>query len=55
MASKRLGGLIGSNVGASFGWYRRQMRSAMTLSEQKLWSAIAGMRLGGTFRRQVPL
>jgi very-short-patch-repair endonuclease len=33
----------------------RQMRCALTLSEQKLWSAIAGRRLGVTFRRQVPL
>jgi very-short-patch-repair endonuclease len=33
----------------------RQMRCALTLSEQTLWSGIAGRRLGVTFRRQVPL
>jgi hypothetical protein len=32
-----------------------QMRRALTLSEQRLWSAIAGRRLGVTFCRQVPL
>jgi very-short-patch-repair endonuclease len=33
----------------------RQMRSALTPSEQKLWQAIRGGRLGVCFRRQVPL
>jgi hypothetical protein len=33
----------------------RQMRSALTPSEQKLWDAIRGCRLGVWFRRQVPL
>jgi len=33
----------------------RQMRSALTPSEQKLWAAIRGSRLGVCFRRQVPL
>jgi very-short-patch-repair endonuclease len=33
----------------------RQMRSALTPSEQKLWGAIRGSRLGVCFRRQVPL
>jgi very-short-patch-repair endonuclease len=31
------------------------MRSALTPSEQKLWEAIRGSRLGVCFRRQVPL
>jgi very-short-patch-repair endonuclease len=31
------------------------MRSALTPSEQKLWEAIRGCRLGVWFRRQVPL
>lgn len=31
------------------------MRSALTPSEQKLWSEIRGGRLGVSFRRQVPL
>ena len=33
----------------------RQMRSALTPSEQKLWAEIRGCRLGVWFRRQVPL
>jgi len=33
----------------------RQMRSALTPSEAKLWAAIRGGRLGVSFRRQVPL
>ena len=33
----------------------RQMRSSLTPSEQVLWSAIRGRRLGVQFRRQVPL
>jgi len=33
----------------------RQMRSALTPSEQKLWEAIRGGRLGVWFRPQVPL
>ena len=32
----------------------RQMRSALTSSEQKLWEAIRGCRLGVWFRRQLP-
>jgi very-short-patch-repair endonuclease len=35
--------------------HARQMRSALTPSEQKLWEAIRGCRLGVGFRRQVPL
>lgn len=31
------------------------MRSALTASEQKLWDAIRGGKLGVCFRRQVPL
>jgi very-short-patch-repair endonuclease len=31
------------------------MRSALTPSEQQLWEAIRGCRLGVWFRRQVPL
>lgn len=31
----------------------RLMRSAMTVSEAKLWSALSGSRLGVGFRRQV--
>jgi very-short-patch-repair endonuclease len=31
------------------------MRSALTPSEEKLWSAIRGGRLGISFRRQLPL
>jgi very-short-patch-repair endonuclease len=33
----------------------RQLRSALTASESKLWEAIRGGRLGVCFRRQVPL
>ena len=33
----------------------RQMRSALTPSEQTLWEAIRGCRLGVWFRRQVPI
>jgi very-short-patch-repair endonuclease len=33
----------------------RQMRFALTPSEQKLWSEIAGCWLGVRFRRQVPI
>ena len=33
----------------------RQMRSALTPSEQKLWGELRGCRLGVWFRRQVPL
>ncbi|HWA74702.1 MAG TPA: DUF559 domain-containing protein [Polyangiaceae bacterium] len=33
----------------------RQMRSALTPSEEKLWAEIRGGRLGVCFRRQVPL
>ena len=35
--------------------HARQMRSSLTPSEQKLWSAIRGCRLGVWFRRQVVL
>lgn len=35
--------------------HARQMRSALAPSEQKLWEAIRGGRLGACFRRQVPL
>ncbi len=33
----------------------RQMRSALTPSEEKLWAEIRGGRLGVSFRRQLPL
>jgi very-short-patch-repair endonuclease len=33
----------------------RQMRSEPTISEAKLWQAIAGSRLGAAFRRQAVL
>ena len=33
----------------------RQMRSALTPSEEKLWAEIRGGRLGVSFRRQFPL
>ena len=32
-----------------------RMRAVPTLSEQLLWSALAGRRLGTSFRRQVPV
>lgn len=35
--------------------FARQMRSALTPSEQQLWEVIRGGRLGVCFRRQVPL
>ncbi len=33
----------------------REMRTALTPSEQLLWSRISGRKLGVVFRRQVPL
>ena len=33
----------------------RQMRRALTASEQLLWSQLSGRKLGVVFRRQVPL
>jgi very-short-patch-repair endonuclease len=44
-----------SNVSPVIDLRARQMRAALTSSEEKLWAEIRGGRLGVSFRRQFPL